>query len=204
MAGERGEGLLRLPRRADQPSRPLGIPSPCRRTLAARPAPAQPEGQDVMDRHGSAGRSLAPSFVCSVAQAPDIPSLAVSALSRQIPKVRAVCGNSARAVLCGGRPVMGVPTAIKSLVRRAAPSLARPPTRHRRDTGAADAGNVGSNGACISPRLRPSGWPRSCGGPLRGVRRIWPGDGGDWDGSRFPPRPGASVNRPSHERRCRR
>jgi hypothetical protein len=140
----------------------------------------------------------------SVAQAPDIPSLAVSALSRQIPKVRAVCGNSARAVLCGGRPVMGVPTAIKSLVRRAAPSLARPPARHRRDTGAADAGNVGSNGACISPRLRPSGWPRSCGGPLRGVRRIWPGDGGDWDGSRFPPRPGASVNRPSHERRCRR
>jgi hypothetical protein len=50
----------------------------------------------------------------SVAQAPDIPSLAVSALSRQIPKVGAVCGNSARTVLCGGRPVMGVPTAIKN------------------------------------------------------------------------------------------
>src|SRR5689334_8235785 len=31
---------------------------------------------------------------------------------RQIPEVGAVCGNSARTVLCGGRPVMGVPTAI--------------------------------------------------------------------------------------------
>ena len=33
-------------------------------------------------------------------------------LSRQTPEVGAVCGNSARTVLCGGRPVMGVPTAI--------------------------------------------------------------------------------------------
>ena len=31
---------------------------------------------------------------------------------RQLPKVGAVCGNAARTVLCGGRPVMGVPTAI--------------------------------------------------------------------------------------------
>jgi hypothetical protein len=31
---------------------------------------------------------------------------------RQTPKVGAVCGNAARTVLCGGRPVMGVPTAI--------------------------------------------------------------------------------------------
>lgn len=60
-----------------------------------------------MDGHGQAGRSLA-------AQTPDIPSLAIPALSRQTPKVGAVCGNSARTVLCGGRPVMGVPTAIHS------------------------------------------------------------------------------------------
>src|SRR4029453_1351050 len=33
---------------------------------------------------------------------------------RQLPKVGAVCGNAARTVLCGGRPVMGVPTAIRS------------------------------------------------------------------------------------------
>src|ERR1700760_748738 len=103
MAGKRGEGVLRLPRRADQPPCPFSIPSPCRRTLAPRLAPAQPERQDVMDGHGQAGGSLA-------AQAPDIPSLAISALSRQTPDVGAVCGNSARTVLCGGRPVMGVPT----------------------------------------------------------------------------------------------
>src|SRR5580693_8292252 len=105
MAGGGGEGLLRLPRRAHQQSCPLGIPSPCRRTLAPRPAQAQPEGSNVVDRHGQTGGPLA-------AQTPDIPSLAHSALPRQTPKVGAVCGNSARTVLCGGRPVIGVPTAI--------------------------------------------------------------------------------------------
>src|SRR5664280_495282 len=105
MAGQRGARVLRLPRRADQLSCPVGIPPPCRRPLAARLAPAQPEGPDEVDNHGTAGGALA-------AQTPDIPSLAVSALSRQTPKVGAVCGNSARTVLCGGRSVMGVPTAI--------------------------------------------------------------------------------------------
>ena len=47
------------------------------------------------------------------ADAPDHPSLAISALPRQTPKVGAVCGKAARTVLCGGRPVMGVPTAIQ-------------------------------------------------------------------------------------------
>jgi len=61
-----------------------------------------------MGRYGSAGGPLA-------AQAPHIPPLAAPTLSRQTPKVGAVCGNSARTVLCGGRSVMGVPTAIKSL-----------------------------------------------------------------------------------------
>src|SRR5450631_3511176 len=105
MAGQRGAGLLRLPRRAHQLPSPLGVPAPRCRTLAARLAQAQPEGSNVVDRYGPAGGSLA-------AQTPDIPSLAVSALSRQTPKVGAVCGNSARTVLCGGRSVMGVPTAI--------------------------------------------------------------------------------------------
>ena len=43
--------------------------------------------------------------------------MAVSALRRQTPKVGAVCGNAARTVLCGGRPVTGVPTAIESSSR---------------------------------------------------------------------------------------
>ena len=60
-----------------------------------------------LGRHGQAGQSLA-------AQAPDIPPLAGSALPRQTPKVGAVCGNAARTVLCGGRPVMRVPTAIET------------------------------------------------------------------------------------------
>jgi hypothetical protein len=42
---------------------------------------------------------------------------------RQIPKVGAVCGNSARTVLCGGRPVMGVPTAIPAVFNRSIPPL---------------------------------------------------------------------------------
>jgi group II intron reverse transcriptase/maturase len=90
-----GAGLPRLPRRAHQRAGPLGVPPPCYRSLATRPAPAQPEGQDDMDRHGQTGQSLA-------AQAPDIPPLARSALPRQTPKVGAVCGNAARTVLCGG------------------------------------------------------------------------------------------------------
>ena len=40
--------------------------------------------------------------------------MAGSALPRQTPKVGAVCGNSARTVLCGGRAVRRVPTAIHS------------------------------------------------------------------------------------------
>ena len=50
----------------------------------------------TVDDGGQAGGTLAP-------QAPGIPSLAVSTLPRQTPTVGAVCGNAARAVLCGGR-----------------------------------------------------------------------------------------------------
>ncbi len=83
-------------------ARSFGIPTLCRRTLAKRPAPAQPERPDDMGIGGQAGGTLAP-------QAPDIPSLAVSTLPRQTPEVGAVCGNSARTVLCGGRSAMSVP-----------------------------------------------------------------------------------------------
>ena len=40
---------------------------------------------------------------------------------RQLPKVGAVCGNAARTVLCGGRPVMGVPTAIRNVFETIVP-----------------------------------------------------------------------------------
>src|SRR5258708_655889 len=39
-------------------------------------------------------------------------TMAKNTLRRQPPKVGAVCGKAARTVLCGGRSVMGVPTAI--------------------------------------------------------------------------------------------
>ena len=42
--------------------------------------------------------------------------------SRQTSEVGAVCGQAARTDLCGGRPVMGVPTAIDALL----PPTARP------------------------------------------------------------------------------
>jgi group II intron reverse transcriptase/maturase len=102
-----GPGLQCLPRRAHKHARSVGVPASCRRTLATRLAPAQPEGPDDMDDGGQAGGTLAP-------QAPDIPSLAVSTLPRQTPTVGAVCGNAARTVLCGGRAVMRVPTAIQT------------------------------------------------------------------------------------------
>src|SRR5256885_14810861 len=48
-----------------------------------------------------------------VASEPANPSpMAGPALRRQTPEVGAVCGNPARTDLCGGRPVMDVPTAI--------------------------------------------------------------------------------------------
>ncbi len=45
-------------------------------------------------------------------KAPYPSSMAKRTLRRQTPKEGAVCGKAARTVLCGGRPVMGVPTAI--------------------------------------------------------------------------------------------
>jgi hypothetical protein len=122
-----GSRLLRLQRRAHKHARSFSVPPSCRRTLATRLAPAQPEGPDDMGDGGQAGGTLAP-------QAPDIPSLAVSTLPRQTPKVGAVCGNAARTVLCGGRAVMRVPctlrltrrTPISRRAARKAVSLIRP------------------------------------------------------------------------------
>src|SRR4051794_22034807 len=59
-----------------------------------------------MGADGEGGRGLAPPT------APPSP-LAERTFRRQTPKVGAECPNWARSDLCGGRSVMGVPTAIK-------------------------------------------------------------------------------------------
>ncbi len=101
VAGDGGARLLRLRRRARERAPPVGVPPPCHRPLETRPTPAQPEGQDDMDNDGPAGGPnpgyLTPGPECA---------------SASNPKVGAVCGNSARTVLCGWRAAMRVPTAI--------------------------------------------------------------------------------------------
>ena len=52
-------------------------------------------------------------------------SLARSALRRQTPKVGAGCSNWARPDLCGGCPVMGIPTAILGRLRSSEPGIRR-------------------------------------------------------------------------------
>jgi len=60
-----------------------------------------------------------------------------SALCRQSPEVGAVCGKAARTALCGGRPVMGVPTAFTKCVHTLARK--RGPEPHARLSAALDA-----------------------------------------------------------------
>ena len=101
-----GDGrVLRLSCRTDQCRRPGGVPAPRDPPLAAHAAAARSEGQDNVAADRRAGRSLA-------SQAEHHSPLAQHTLCRQTPKVGAVCGKPARTVLCGGRPVTGVPTAI--------------------------------------------------------------------------------------------
>ena len=75
-----------------------------RRTLRRR---SQKDRDDVGADDAAGGR-LAP-------QTAHPSSLAERALCRHTPEVGAVCGNSARTDLCGGRSAMGVPTAIRKL-----------------------------------------------------------------------------------------
>src|SRR5215213_132578 len=86
--------------------------------VARKPAnkAGQPAAEPVERRAGAEGNADQPSTRraqgrVSVSQALD----RVRQTCRQLPKVGAVCGNAARTVLCGGRPVMGVPTAIPSV-----------------------------------------------------------------------------------------
>src|SRR5271166_708611 len=107
LAGRGYTRILRLSRRADQRARPQCLPPSRHRPLATRHASAQPAGPNDLGRHRQACRTLP-------AEAQDHPRLAVATLPRQTPKVGAVCGNSARTDLCGGRAVMRVPTAIQT------------------------------------------------------------------------------------------
>jgi 2-polyprenyl-6-methoxyphenol hydroxylase-like FAD-dependent oxidoreductase len=75
------------------------------RPLAANAPAAQPEGRIHVGSDDETGRRLA-----SNAAYPS--SLARAALRRQTPEVRAGCSNRACPDLCGGCPVMGIPTAI--------------------------------------------------------------------------------------------
>src|SRR6185312_17542909 len=96
---------------ANEPPCPQGLPPPCDRPVAALAAAAQPEGPAHMGADGEVSRCLAPP---TARPSP----LAKCPLRRQTPKVGAECPNRARSDLCGGRSVMGIPTAIAHQVVR--------------------------------------------------------------------------------------
>jgi hypothetical protein len=96
--------IFRLPRRADQQSGIICVPLPRCGPLAPATMPAQPAGVPGVGADGETGRRISPEAPCPA-------SLAERAVCRQTPAVGAVCGNSARTDLCGGRSAMGVPTA---------------------------------------------------------------------------------------------
>jgi hypothetical protein len=96
--------LLQLPRRADQQRGAQCLSLPSNGSLAPDAPAAKPEGPDDVGADGEAGGGLA-------TEPPHPSSLAEPAVCRQTPEVGAVCGNPACTDLCGGRSVMGVPTA---------------------------------------------------------------------------------------------
>jgi hypothetical protein len=105
VAATGGDRLLCLSRCADQLRRPGGVPVPHHGALDAHADAAQSEGPH---RVGPDQQARGP-----VATKAGHPSpVAQPALRRQTSKVGAGCGNAARPVLCGGCPVMGIPTAI--------------------------------------------------------------------------------------------
>jgi len=86
--------------------------------MAPHAETTQPERSDDLGTDCEASRRLSPAAANSS-------SVAKYALCRHAPEVGAACGNPTRAVLCGGRPVTAVPTAI---VRRGAKNDANDPT----------------------------------------------------------------------------
>src|SRR5918997_5318498 len=96
--------VFRLSRRADQQpgAKRVSIPRP--RSLASAVMPAQPKSESALGANDETGRRVPPPVTSPA-------SLAKCALRRQTPEVGAECPNWARSDLCGGRSVMGVPTA---------------------------------------------------------------------------------------------
>ncbi len=120
MAAARGRRLVELPRRTHQHRGPEHLPASRRKPVAARAPAPKPEGLHDVGEDARDHRPLA-------ALATHPPSLASNTFRRQTSKAGAGCLNRARPVLCGGRSVMSVPTAILhfspsagSLRRRAA------------------------------------------------------------------------------------
>src|SRR6478752_7222117 len=126
MAGASGEGLLRVSRRADQLPGIARLPSPRHGLMAAHATAPQPEGSHDVAADREDRIRLSPA-------ANNPSSVAADALCRHTPKVGAACGNSARAVLCGGRAVTTVPTANLCIPMNMSAS-----TRSRRGTPACD------------------------------------------------------------------
>ena len=131
-------------------------------------------------------------------QAQDPSPLAAAALRRQAPEVGAVCGKPARTVLCGGRPVMGVPTAIVSDERGAPEIDGGGRTRTGSRNGRAES-RVKERG-CL-PELRRWTWRTRAAGRVGVALGAQPG--------RRPARPdgdgrGCGVRRSPRRKRARR
>ena len=77
-------------------------------------------------------------------------------LCRQTPEVGAVCGKAARTVLCGGRPVMGVPTAtvasLLAMTTRTTQHVSGRRYRREKETKAVALGNPAS-GQCLCGKV---------------------------------------------------
>src|SRR5450759_633606 len=97
--------LLQLSRGADKRSDTDRVSLPRHQPMATHAAAAKSEGLDDQGTDLAVGQRLAPKTA-------NPSPLARCALCSQTPKVGAVCPNWARTVLCGGREVTRVPTAI--------------------------------------------------------------------------------------------
>src|SRR5229473_2666370 len=107
MAGSGSARVFYIPRSANQLEAPECVPLPRHGTLVAHASAPQPEGLDDVGTNHAIGGGLPAAPACPT-------SLAQHPLCRQTPEVGARCVNCARRDLCGGRPEMGVPTAIRA------------------------------------------------------------------------------------------
>lgn len=105
MAEGGGHGILRISRGAHELAGTACVPISRHGTLAAHASATQSEGQSDVGSHDE-------DRCCMAAVAPSPSSMAKRAICRQTPEVGAQRVNCARWDLCGGRPAMGVPTAI--------------------------------------------------------------------------------------------